>query len=171
MHSKLFKRLIITILMTMFCGVLWASGSHKHAENKKKKTDPKSFHKKGTQKVCPIRKEKIDYEAYVDYQGQRIYFCCQMCDMKFLKNTDKYFSEMKKRGEVTENLQKYCPVSGDKLEDHNAYVTLPGRKVFLCCKKCAKSFKKDKQKYLKKITNKDSQKKKGSHHHGHNHNH
>ena len=32
---------------------------------------------------CPVMGSKIDKNVYLDYQGQRVYFCCPSCKEKF----------------------------------------------------------------------------------------
>lgn len=139
-----------------------SGGSHSH-KDAKKKTETN-----GTQKVCPIRKEAIDPEVFIEYQGQKIYFCCPGCDKKFLKDSELYFGQMKERGEVAENIQTLCPVSGDKLDGDKVALTLPGRKVYFCCKKCVREFKKDKAKYIKNL-DKKAETKEGDAHKDHDH--
>jgi YHS domain-containing protein len=160
----------ITIILTLLLvpGVFYsllANGSHKHPDKQKKKSSEIKVIVEGNQKVCPIRKEKIDKDVYIDYQGQRIYFCCAGCDTKFLKGAEIYFEGMKERGEIADSTQKNCPVSGDALSDRDTSITLAGRKIYFCCKSCAKKFKKGKKAYLEKLGEKTTQKK-GSHHHG-----
>lgn len=158
------------VIASLFVSGLWASGSHKHNHHDSKKEA--SHHIKGTQKVCPVSKKKIDPSIYIDFQGQRVYFCCPGCDKKFLKNSESRFTEMKDRGERAENIQKVCPVSGDPLEDHEISVDLPGRKIYFCCKRCIKSFNKNKKKYLSQIGHKKGKKEnKHDDHHGHDHSH
>lgn len=130
-----------------------------HAEEAKKD--------QGSQKVCPIQGKAIDKEVSVDFQGQRIYFCCPGCDTDFLKDPEKYFKEMKKRGEIVKSIQKECAVSGKKLGDKKVSLTLPGRKLLFCCKNCMKKFKKNKDKYLAKMSGKSDKHdhKKGEHKH------
>jgi YHS domain-containing protein len=143
-----FKVTIASVsILFLFCSSTWASGSHKHDM---KKSEAAAM-VKGTQKVCPIRKEAIDPTVSIEYQGQKIYFCCSGCDEKFLKDPESYFAEMKKRGEVTESIQTVCPVSGDVLDKDKMSLTLPGRKVHFCCKKCVSKFKKSSKVYLKKM--------------------
>ena len=89
--------------------------------------------------------EAIDPDSFIEYQKQKIYFCCPGCDKKFLKYPEVYFSQMKERGEFAENIQKYCPVSGEELGENRVALTLPGRKVYFCCKKCSSKFKKIKK--------------------------
>lgn len=50
------------------------------------------------QTLCPVMGAQINRGIYVDYQGQRIFFCCAACIDVFKKNPEKYFQEMKKAG-------------------------------------------------------------------------
>ncbi len=50
------------------------------------------------QTVCPVRGNKIDRSAYVDYKGKRIYFCCKGCDADFKKDPEKYMKQMEEKG-------------------------------------------------------------------------
>lgn len=157
---------------TLFCVLILGlaqaeeekKGSHKHSQKHDGTKMVYAFMKKGTQKICPIQKNTIDTEVSVDYQGQRVYFCCAGCDTKFLKNPEQYFSEMKTRGEVVDSIQQNCVVSGKKLEDHDVSLTLPGRKVYFCCKDCRTKFKKDKVKYLGNFNKQNGSEDKHEHH-------
>ena len=51
-----------------------------------------------TQIVCPVLGGKIDKKVYVDYQGKRIYFCCQGCEAEFKKDPEKYMKKMQDQG-------------------------------------------------------------------------
>ncbi len=50
------------------------------------------------QTLCPVLGNKINKAIHVDYQGQRIYFCCPGCVAKFKKDPQKYLSKMKAEG-------------------------------------------------------------------------
>jgi len=163
------KTITLALLaLVTFTSHLMASGSHSHGGSHGNKDSNHKVVTKGTQKVCPIRKEAIDPDVFIEYQGQKVYFCCPGCDKKFLKDAELYFGQMKERGEVAENIQKVCPVSGDKLDDDKVSLTLSGRKIYFCCKKCVRQFKKDKAKYIKNLNKKDVSKV-GDAHKGHNH--
>lgn len=54
------------------------------------------------QALCPVMGAPINREIFVDYQGQRIYFCCPACIDLFKKNPEKYLQEMKKAGVTPE---------------------------------------------------------------------
>ena len=42
------------------------------------------------QKTCPVMGNPINKDIYVDYNGRRIYFCCNMCPPVFNKDPEKY---------------------------------------------------------------------------------
>ncbi|MCL4502687.1 MAG: YHS domain-containing protein, partial [Deltaproteobacteria bacterium] len=45
------------------------------------------------QVVCPVQGSKINKNLFVDYQGQRIYFCCPECIPIFEKNPEVYLQK------------------------------------------------------------------------------
>jgi YHS domain-containing protein len=57
------------------------------------------------QTVCPVLGGNIDKQVYVDYQGKRIYFCCQGCDAEFQKDPEKYMTKIQEQGITLEK----CP--------------------------------------------------------------
>ena len=54
------------------------------------------------QTTCPIMGEKVNPKVFVDYQGQRIYFCCKGCPAAFNKDPEKYIKKMKDEGVTLE---------------------------------------------------------------------
>jgi YHS domain-containing protein len=54
------------------------------------------------QTTCPVLGGNINKETYVDYKGQRIYFCCPGCDAEFKKDPEKYLKKMKEQGVTPE---------------------------------------------------------------------
>ena len=113
------------------------------------------------QTKCPVTGEDIDKDAYVDYQGKRIYFCCNMmgCDKKFLAKADEMVKKMQAEGVTLATApaakaaavkplgNTVCPVSGDEI-DPEISVVYEGQKVNLCCSKCVKKFEKDPAKFM-----------------------
>jgi YHS domain-containing protein len=51
---------------------------------------------------------------------------------------------------ATEIAQKLCPVMGDPINPE-IYVDYQGRRIYFCCSMCPETFKKDPEKYLKKL--------------------
>jgi YHS domain-containing protein len=50
------------------------------------------------QTVCPVLGGNVDKQVYMDYQGKRIYFCCQGCDKEFRKDPEKYMKKIQEQG-------------------------------------------------------------------------
>ena len=50
------------------------------------------------QTMCPVMEGKINREFHTDYEGKRIYFCCEPCIGKFNDNPKRYMKKMKKLG-------------------------------------------------------------------------
>lgn len=129
----------------------------------------------GNQTHCPVMGGEIDSSSYTDIQGQRVYHCCDMCTAKLTADPDTYFKKAAADGIRFENNQTACPVSGEALED-DTYLDYEGRRVFLCCDKCVKMFKKNPAKYLSALTTasaevdtKKTEPKKAGDHSGHDH--
>jgi YHS domain-containing protein len=104
------------------------------------------------QTVCPITGKPIS-KVSVDFQGQRIYFCSKECVTAFKADPEKVFAKFAAEGIVPENIQKTCPVSGEKLGGMGkpVFVDWKGRRVFFCCAGCKPDFQKDPAKYLAKL--------------------
>lgn len=47
------------------------------------------------QKTCPVMEgNPIDKALFVEYKGQRVYFCCKGCEEKFLANPEQYIAKL-----------------------------------------------------------------------------
>lgn len=121
---------------------------------------PTSMKKVMKQTVCPITGEPFKKDFYSDYQGKRIYFCCQGCVDKFDQNPKKYIDKMAAQGVIPELIPadetaaapaapagkagagdrmpppaKACPMHGDKVEKSGTEPH-PGEKVEEGGKEC-----------------------------------
>jgi Cu(I)/Ag(I) efflux system membrane fusion protein len=56
---------------------------------------------------CPIMGGEINREVFVDYKGQRIYFCCPGCEGTFLKEPEKYLEKMRSEGIEPEKIGEH----------------------------------------------------------------
>jgi len=102
------------------------------------------------QTTCPVMGGKIDKDVYLDYQAQRVYFCCSGCNETFLKDPEKYFKKFQDEGVLSESLQKKCPVMGGDI-DKKVFIDHKGRRVYFCCAGCEEKFLANSEKYLKKM--------------------
>jgi len=81
------------------------------------KADPDKYFKKAAaqgilfeniQTTCPVSGEAIDKSqgVFIDYEGRRIYFCCEKCPGDFLKEPAKYLTAMDKSATVGKQPQE-----------------------------------------------------------------
>ena len=50
------------------------------------------------QTICPVEGGKINKKLFADYQGKRVYFCCDGCPDEFKKDPAKYIKKMEAKG-------------------------------------------------------------------------
>lgn len=139
----------LTLLFAMLFVSCTQGGTDKHDHSKHKHSENKATSEANlkAQEKCPIKGGKIDKDVYSDYKGHRIYYCCPGCDKTFLKNPDKYISQMKADGVSPAKLQSECPVSGDEIDDEIFAQTAAG-KIYVCCKKCKSKVEASPEKYI-----------------------
>lgn len=83
-----------------------------------------------TNEYCPVTTtEKADPNIFVDFEGQRIHFCCQKCKRDFVADPDKYLEnlQLSEVGPVSDKLAHYRQVSGQSAsetpstDDHHSH--------------------------------------------------
>lgn len=106
--------------------------------------------------TCVVSGEKLDAmgEAYVFTSGnQEIQLCCKSCLKDFNKDQE---AMLQKVAAAWKKVKAYplatCIVSGEKLEAEDAVGIVHGKREFrFCCKGCLKDFKKNPEKFAKKL--------------------
>ncbi len=106
------------------------------------------------QTMCPTRDKPIDKTKYVDYQGQRVYFCCDSCAAKFKADPEPVFAKFAKEGIVPENVQKTDPICGMKVNEKSVKAEWKGRHLLFCSDHCKETFLKDPAKHVKALDEK-----------------
>lgn len=61
------------------------------------------------QTVCPVEGGTVNHKLFVDYQGERIYFCCPGCPEVFNKDPAKYVKKLKDAGVTLEKTPEAAP--------------------------------------------------------------
>ena len=105
------------------------------------------------QTTCPVMGGAIDPKLYVDALGKRIYMCCAGCTAKIKKDPAKYIAKLEGQGVRLDpggKPQTTCPVMGGKV-DPKIYADVLGRRVYVCCRMCVGTIKKDPAKYISKL--------------------
>ena len=49
--------------------------------------------------ICPVREEPVVKGSYIDYDGQRIGFCCPPCSGDFRKDPETHLNKMRSNRE------------------------------------------------------------------------
>ena len=50
------------------------------------------------QTTCPVMGGEVDKSVYSDYEGKRVYFCCDACRKDFQKDPAMYIKKMEDQG-------------------------------------------------------------------------
>ena len=50
------------------------------------------------QTTCPVMGGPINQSLYTDYEGKRVYFCCEGCVPEFQKDPEKYINKLESEG-------------------------------------------------------------------------
>lgn len=66
------------------------------------------------QTKCPVMGGTINKDIYADYEGKRVYFCCEACISTFKKDPAKYVKKLEDEGVVLETVP-----TGEHDHDHN----------------------------------------------------
>jgi YHS domain-containing protein len=108
---------------------------------------------KGNQTKCPVMGNPINEQVYTDYKDNRVFFCCEGCIEPFHKDPEKYLKQMADEGVTPMKLKKQsvCPVSGETLMNHETFIDVENKRVYLCCAGCKSKVKADPAKYMKVI--------------------
>lgn len=100
------------------------------------------------QTACPIDGAAVDKKVFVDFQGQRIYFCKHECAAAFGADAEAFMKKVEEQGVLLENVQKSCPMCGMDLEK-TVFADYKGLHLFFCSKECREEFLKNPETYLK----------------------
>lgn len=112
---------------------------------------------KGKQKFCPVMTtDEIDPENAheVDYQGVKVYLCCDTCVAKFRRDPAAYLDPKLIPALAGKDLPKrtiaqvYCPVYKDrKVSEKDPFVMYKGVKVYVFNGVAKQRFEKDPARY------------------------
>jgi len=68
------------------------------------------------QTTCPVMGGAIDKNRYVDYDGKRIYVCCNMCVKTVKADPVKYIKKLEAEGVTIETVKKTGDVEKNAAE-------------------------------------------------------
>ena len=112
--------------------------------------------------ICPLAGKKVNKRWSVDHDGQKIYTCCRNCWKKVKAAPAKYVDKAYPKGAVKKVAPGMCPIMGKALKKPGQKVVWQGHEMEMCCKRCVAAFKKEPNKRLTMILNKDLKKAKNT---------
>ena len=99
------------------------------------------------QVTCPVTKEPVDPEVFVESGGKKVFFCCKGCVNKYQREPAKYASTLAN----SYTYQTKCPVMNEEIDPKSFTTAGNGMKIFFCCKGCDKKFFADPAKYAPRL--------------------
>jgi len=85
---------------------------------------------------CPVSAKAVNPAAFVEYNGGKVYFCCNNCPKAFNADPAKFAAkanhQMAQTGEL---VLVACPISGAKTKPETA-IDVQGVSVAFCCPNC-----------------------------------
>ena len=66
------------------------------------------------QETCPVMGGPINPDIFVEYKGQKVYFCCKGCDQKFREDPEKYIAKLPQFQESPQEPQAGASDTGHK---------------------------------------------------------
>jgi len=92
--------------------------------------------KPGADVKCPISGKAVNPEATADFNGGKVYFCCNNCPKAFAASSEKYAAKANFQLVQTGQLkQTACPLAG-KPTNPATELDVQGVKVAFCCNNC-----------------------------------
>jgi YHS domain-containing protein len=87
---------------------------------------------------CPVSGEAASKDHAVDFDGGKVYFCCDKCPKAFAANQKKFAAKAHLQMVLTGQLkQTVCPFTGKPLNAEQS-LDVQGVKVEFCCGNCKK---------------------------------
>ena len=92
--------------------------------------------KPGPDVKCPISGKAVNPDATADFNGGKVYFCCEKCPQAFAADTAKFAAKANHQLVQTGQLkQTACPLAGKPVNPATE-TNVQGVKVAFCCKNC-----------------------------------
>ncbi len=86
------KILILVMAVTVAVSFSLVSCSKDGSETMEK--EKITYGDESGQTTCPVMDNPVNKDVYVDYEGKRIYFCCEGCIETFKENPEKYMEKL-----------------------------------------------------------------------------
>lgn len=144
--TAIMKKIILGTLMALWLAPLATAQQSQPASQPAEASAAKALL---PQINCPVSGETLENkEHFLEYQGHRIYTCCDKCKVKVAGFPDYWLYRMYVDGFAAESVQTTCPVSGEVLDAEAKSVQVGPLTVKTCCAKCVKKVQAEPAKYM-----------------------
>lgn len=86
--------------------------------------------------TCPVSGQPAVEDSYVEYQGKKLYFCCDNCPKAYAEDPEKFAVkanyQLLETGQI---VQVACPLTGRDVNPDTA-IEVAGVTVSFCCENC-----------------------------------
>ncbi len=83
---------MVTLGAFLLAATLWLTGCKKQQPAAPEK--PQVGTQTIEQTTCPVMEGPINKDIFTEYQGKKVYFCCDRCKKEFEKNPERYLSTL-----------------------------------------------------------------------------
>jgi YHS domain-containing protein len=96
MRNRKMSNLIVSLTAFVIITVVFAGGCKKQASPTPSAVDSVSQTQPAAaeQTICPVMGGPINKDVFAEYQGKKVYFCCESCKADFEKNPEKYLAKL-----------------------------------------------------------------------------
>jgi YHS domain-containing protein len=98
MRNRKMPNLMVSLSALVIIGVVFAGGCKKQASPSPSAVDSVSQTQPAAaaaeQTICPVMGGPINKDVFAEYQGKKVYFCCEQCKADFEKNPEKYLAKL-----------------------------------------------------------------------------
>ncbi len=105
-QKKRSVRIGVLIVLFIFLPAAYSAEENTHVHDHDS-TPASSEHTQETNDFCPVMPDmKVNPDIFTDYQGKRVYFCCNNCKAAFAKNPEKYLPLLPQFGGIVAQLDQ-----------------------------------------------------------------
>ncbi len=115
MRSRVIRITKLLALIVLALAVVTVVGCKKKTAN-----EPSAQSQTGEieQMTCPVMAgNPIDKNVFVEYQGKKVYFCCNDCKAKFQADPEKYLDKLPQFKNELESMKKQAEQSAEKASE------------------------------------------------------
>lgn len=105
-------------------------------------------------KACPVSGEPSKPNLSVKHEDDRVFVCCKACIKKVAAEPKAFHAKAYPDKKVIDLKNAKCPIMGGKAKE-KVSIVFQGHRIHFCCPGCDRSFLKEPNKHLARLTSKE----------------